>query len=220
LRSSEPCFQGFVDEKLLEQELNDRKREQTDFRQVRFESLPRPAPQGADLLKPPPGPEPFGLRIGRTSPVHDFPEGRSRFAGVDLTGENGVPRTITLVPGRDGISSPGDSCTKDLSGHRHLIPIVTFLDSERRPVGPARKGEYGRHDIAVALRFEVPPSARFAIIHTDPTRYAERIKIEGGHRIDLMPVVVPGGVIPIPNPVSGSLNGYATSTGVVGLVWD
>lgn len=222
LRANEPCFIGFVDDKLLEQELQDGVEccsgGLTTATALRLSEL-RSDAWVPGLGQPESPAQSFALAIGRSAAVHRFAEGKSRFLLIDLSGLPMAVASVRVVPGRSGLTAVGDECADARKGEsRYLMPIVTFLDSDRRLLGPAVAGEFDRVGASVAIRFAVPKAARYAAIHSDPRRYGERLMVRGESRVEWSAVVTSGVLLPVPQHFSGSINGYARSTGVLHLV--
>lgn len=132
------------------------------------------------------------------SPVHDFPEGRSRFLAFSL------PKTRDSALRIDGFASWyfAEECA--FFGNlkpRVVFPLVTFLDSERKVIkaGLSAPPSYEPTWRGARFEFPIPEHAAFGVIHTDPRTYGQ-VRSAGRRSGDVMvvsglpaPLFLPGG---------------------------
>ena len=230
LRTTEVCFQGYVDERALEAELRVATDCCSNFRDMTFGDLalfPNPdaaKPWDGRAAIPVPDLSRRVFSIGRKAKTFSFPQGKSRFSAFDLGTLVDKPKHLTLVPVKLGLTSNSSDC-KDKFGKgrsdqemRYLLPVITFLDAGRAPIVAGLSGAHSQNGIYAALRFSVPEAARYMIIHSDPSAFGTRLNIRGDSRMDVM--AVPGTLVALPVRVDGSINGLVTSTGGGLMVFD
>lgn len=219
------CFQGYVDEMALEEQLRATQDCCGNLGSLPVQAVPEvPTPTALGPRDSPlpatqttPTHSPFFATLTRVSPVYTFPQGKSRFAAFDLSSLPRQPRTLTILPRRSGLTSQAESCIEKQEGpaetYRYFRPLATFLGSERQPIAAGLPGAPAQVQIYAGLRYDVPADARFVVIHSSPQALGTRLRLQGGSRIDLMPV--PGTLILLPTPVDGSIDGVVTSTGAL-----
>lgn len=222
---TEMCYRGHVDEAVLKQELDAAAPCCAAFAGMTFERLAWPArSEPQSRVGPlPPAPTmieyPFGLAISRSSPTYAFRAGKSRFVAIDTSALERPPVSFTVVPRHAGITTasnqpcdpfpPPGGMPGDI---RYVVPIATFLSADRTPIS---EGVAGRPVVFMGdggLEFEMPAGARYVVLHTNPSRYGEKLALAGSTGVSVL--ILPGaGFVPIPR--DGSRTGVTSSTGSV-----
>ena len=230
------CFQGYVDEELLQSQLANAAPCCTGFDTMTFVPVPQPLGELPTTIQHSNLPTPassaasatsyaFGSGLARTSPVFAFDTGKSRFAALDLEKLPFKPKRLTIIPERSGHTSRGKECADKLSvpgageQARYLLPRVQYLDAGKKPIGQGVSGRKTKLGISGALAFDVPAGAAYLVIYSDPAAFGNPIEIAGDTTYTLMPVVGPT-IIFVPMPVDGSVRGTVVSTGGVSLHFD
>lgn len=233
---TDACFQGFVDEELLQSQLADAAPCCTGFDTMTFESMA--VPPSTEMLTtiqhsnlPTPASTASvpryrtGFAVWRNAPVFVFDTGKSHFAALDLATLPLKPKLLTILPGGSGHTARGKTCADKLAVPgaservRYLLPRVQYLDAAKKPIGQGVSGRKTRLGIAGALAYDVPAGAAYLVIYSDPANFGNPIEIAGGVTYTIMPVIGSPTLF-IPMPVDGTVRGTVTSTGVFSLQFD
>lgn len=166
-----------------------------------------------DFVQPAPG---QGLAIGIDAPVVDIGGLRSRVLALDLSA---YPHDLLwLLPRRSGRSwREGLDCGREAmaatfggfaEGWRYVVPQVLWLDGRRQSLGETPGQPYALSPQQVpgpglALRFQRPAGAAFAVVFSDPRRHGTDFEVATIAEQPTM--VVPGTVISIPVGRAGGM---------------
>lgn len=154
-------------------------------------------------------PEPVPVQWGDGAPAFDFPSGRSYFKGYELPA--GASRLLV----RSWATGSTAFETRTLS--QVFCPVVTFLDSQRSVVSMERKvpdwasrahPQFRAGMPSFVANLDVPPAARFVVLHTDPAMYGipvTRLTGGGGYMVGSTFVYNAGGE-PIRHPCGPHAN--------------
>lgn len=204
LRTDGACHQTYIDEKRLAQELQSARSCCTDLSVIPYEAFVVTKETQFILTK--------------TSPVYDFPSGRSRLAAFALGPE--ATGYMVVSPGTSGGRTSMSATCADFKHaftigggserYRAIEPIATFLGADRqilRAGVPALSHDTGDY------RIPIPDGAKFAVVHTDPNRYGRdrQIFVNPTSTAVVMPGVVPGTLF-LTGP--SSLSALTTATGI------
>lgn len=156
------------------------------------------------------------LAIGIDAPVVEIGGLRSRVLALDLSAY--AHDLLWLLPTRSGRSwREGLDCGRDAlvstfggfsEGWRYVVPQVHWLDARRRPLGETPGQAYALSPQQVpgpglALRFQRPADAAFAVVFSDPRRHGTDFEV--ATIVEQQTMVVPGTVISIPVGRAGGM---------------
>lgn len=151
------------------------------------------------------------IEIGPESPSYDFDDGRSYFVAIRIP--QPAPTYFNLTSRPIGQWIPTS----------HLfLPMLLFLDAEHRVI--ARMPPFlvhnprFMHGLDFDGQVEIPPDARFIVLHSIPEAFEKRVPLFGKQPGDSRTVAVPtsgGGMFfaEMPDPAS------STAVGPTGTIW-
>lgn len=218
-RVDDPCFEAYVDESKVVADFNATPDCCTSIENFEFKTLlHRPA----ELTQPSPQEAGHVIAVSGNTPIFSFPTGRSRFVARDISTFKQAPKQVTILLRSAGLTTAAQQCSdvkvsadrKTYGEYRYFIPVLTFLDTARRPLAAAVAGAPVLVGGLPAMTFPVPIGATYVVVYSDSASYGRPIRMEGEKDWELR--LVPGKT-PLLFPVfkDSSISGVGTTSGVL-----
>lgn len=218
-RTDDPCFEAYVDESKVLAEFEATSDCCASIEGFDFKPLIH---KPAELSQPSAQESGHVIAVSGKTPVFNFPTGRSRFIARDISTFNRAPRQATILLRSAGLTTSAQQCAdvkisadgKTFGEYRYFIPVMTFLDKDKRPLDSAVAGSPILVDGRPALTYPVPVGTTFIVVYSDAASYGRALRAEGDKKWDLS--FVPGKT-PLIFPVfkDSSISGVGTTSGIV-----
>lgn len=137
---------------------------------------------------------PVYYEVDLSTPVFEFPEGKSPFLAFDL----GAPGANSVLHYRSRMSGMTGCGENPPRGQRLFEPIVTFLDEKKTVLvsgAVAKSTKFTSNTISFTFSFPIPRAAKYVVIHTRPERFGQ-VVMSAKDGSTLLPVA-PGVFIPM-----------------------
>lgn len=218
-RTDDPCFEAYVDESKVLAEFEASADCCTSIENFDFKKLIH---KPAELSQPSLQEAGHVIAVSGKTPVFNFPTGRSRFVARDISTFSRAPRQATILLRSAGLTTLARQCTdvkvsadgKTFGEYRYFIPVMTFLDIDKRPLASAVAGAPILVDGRPALNYLIPVGTTFVVVYSDAASYGRAVRAEGEKKWELS--YVPGKT-PLLFPVykDNSISGVGTTSGIV-----